>query len=491
MATDETLRILTELGQQVSGLMQRVEKLETENAELKAENAELKAENKELRELLHQQGQAKASKAPTFSKDYSVEQNRGKPKSKRGKKATGRRPHRIKLELVDAHVTIYEPGVSKRACVERGVQYGWRIVGGEARYICYHLYGLPKSLNVPTVAGLRTRQSEYGIEIILTVAFLHYWTGISLDHVCSVVQFFTGLALSKSQANALLNQLSNDWDEQYDTIAALLSRQLVIYIDETGWKVGSDSCYTWAFSTAMHVLFRCGVGRGKAEAEAILGQSFEGTGVTDDYGAYRALFLEHQLCWAHLLRKAIKLMLQHPDEAAYKRFLDELYAIYQQAIRWQKDGRLTVGRAEKVILLQDRICELCELSDKEIDSDTMSAHEQTFIRLQKELVRGLDALFVFVAHPEVEPTNNRSERNVRHEAMVRKGGRTSKSQSGAKRRGVIMTVLATLNTRFEVFTLNQLIDEVRQWTQDGLSRFQQELAALGKGLPPPIAAQMA
>ena len=283
---------------------------------------------------------------------------------------------------------------------------------------------------------------------------------------------------------------------------------MVIYIDETGWKVGSDSCYTWAFSTAMHVLFRCGVGRGKAEAEAILGESFEGIGVTDDYGAYQALFLEHQLCWAHLLswcafpsavrrrgvaplRKAIKLMLQHPDEAAYKLFLDELYAIYQQAIRWQKDQRLTVGRAEKIIALQDRICELCDLSDKEIDSATMSAHEQAFIRLHKELIRGLDALFVFVAHPEVESTNNRSERNVRHEAMVRKGGRTSKSQSGSKRRGVIMTVLATLNTRFEAFTLNELIDEIGQWAQDGLSRFQQELAALEKALPPPISSLLA
>ncbi|MGD1865795.1 MAG: transposase [Phormidesmis sp.] len=491
MATDETLRILAELGQQVSGLMKRVEELETENAELKAENAELKAENKELRELLDQQGKAKASKAPTFSENYSVEQNQGRRKSKRGKQSTGRRPHRIKLELVDEHVTIYELGVSEAACVERGVQYGWRLVGGAAKYICYHLYALPKSQNVPKVPGLRKRQGEYGVEIILTVAFLHYWTRISLDHVCSVMQFFTGLALSKSQANALLNQLSDDWDEQYDTIAELLSRQLVIYIDETGWKVGSHSCYTWAFSTAMHVLFRCGVGRGKAEAEAILGKHFQGVGVTDDYGAYRALFLDHQLCWAHLLRKAIKLMLQHPDEAAYKLFLDELYDIYQQAIRWQKDQRLTIGRAEKVVLLQDRICELCNLSDKEIDCETMSTHEQTFIRLQKELIRGLDALFVFVTHPEVEPTNNRSERNVRHEAMVRKSGRTSKSQSGAKRRGIIMTVLATLNTRFEAFTLSELIDEIGQWTQAGLSRFQKELAALEKVLPPPTSSQSA
>ncbi len=393
--------------------------------------------------------------------------------------------------MVDKHINIYEPDVLPTECVERRIQYGWRLVEGQTQYICYHLRTLPKSLNVPEVPGLRTRQSEYGIEIILTVAFLHYWTGISLDNVCSVVQFFTGLVLSKAQANALLNQLSSDWDEQYDTIAELLSREMVVYIDETGWRINSDSCYTWAFSSAMHMLFRCGVGRGKAEATAVLGEHFEGIGVTDDYGAYRAMFLDHQLCWAHLLRKAIKLRLQQSSEATYKLFLDELYAIYQQAIRWQKDQRLTVGRAEKIIVLQDRICELCDCSNKEVDGEIMSPHEQTFIRLQKELIRGLDALFVFVAHPEVEPTNNRSERNVRREAMVRKGGRTSKSKAGAQRRGIIMSVLATLNTRFEAFTLDQLIEEINQWAQDGLSRFQQELAALGKALPPPFAAQSA
>jgi hypothetical protein len=34
-------------------------------------------------------------------------------------------------------------------------------------------------------------------------------------------------------------------------------------------------------------------------------------------------------------------------------------------------------------------------------------------------------------------TNNRSERNLRREAEVRKGGRTSKTQSGAQRRSII------------------------------------------------------
>ena len=31
----------------------------------------------------------------------------------------------------------------------------------------------------------------------------------------------------------------------------------------------------------------------------------------------------------------------------------------------------------------------------------MPTHQQTFIRLQNELVNGVEALFVFVAHPHV------------------------------------------------------------------------------------------
>lgn len=301
-----------------------------------------------------------------------------------------------------------------------------------------------------------------------------------------VMAFFTGLDLSKSQANSLLNQLSIDWEQEYDTIAELLAQQLVIYVDETGWLVGRKACYTWVFSTAMHVLFRCGVGRAKAEAQAALGEQFDGIGVSDDYAAYQSLFTEHQLCWAHLLRKAIKLMLQQPTVSHYRQFFDDLYELYQQAVRWQKDQRLSVGRSQKVEILQARLCKLCTQADAAIDAETMPTHEQPFLRLQQELIRGIDALFVFVAHPQVEPTNNRSERNLRREAEVRKGGRTSKTPSGAQRRSIIMTVLATLNTRFEKFTLEHLLDELARWTQIGLSRFQSELANLTHANPPPI-----
>lgn len=263
----------------------------------------------------------------------------------------------------------------------------------------------------------------------------------------------------------------------------------MIYVDETGWQVGKQACYSWVFSTAMPVLFRCGMGRGKAEVQAVLAEQFGGIGVSDDYAAYKSLFNQHQLCWAHLLRKAIKLLLQHPTEPTYRQFFDDLYDLYQQAVRWQKDKRLTVGRAQKVNSLQERLRQLCARADETIDAETMPLQKQTFIRLQRELINGIDARFVFVVHPQVEPTNNRSEHNLRREAEVRKGGRTSKTQSGAERRSIIMTVLATLNTRFERFTLDHLLEELARWVQLGCSRFQAELAALAKAHPPPFPQQ--
>lgn len=465
--------------QQIAELLER-------NQEMVQRNQEMAEEIRRLKELLTAKGKAKGAKKPKFKLNYSIAGTQRR--SNRGKQATGRYPSTEKSAQVSVNTAIYPNGVAPQACEVDRHQYVWRIIEGKARYVDYAIYAEPGSPVVPEVPGVRNRRSEYGVEIILMVAFLHYWIGISLDHVCEVLQFFTGLNLTKSQANALLNQLSDDWSEHYDTIAELLAVQMVIYIDETGWKVGAQSCYTWVFSSLMYVLFRCGVGRGKAEAQAILGERFGGIGVSDDYAAYKSLFKQHQLCWAHLLRKAIKLRLEHPDEVEYQAFLEKLCDLYQQAVRWQKDGRLSVGRPQKVEQLQADILALCTRAGESIDEESMPRHTATFVRLQNELVNGLNALFVFVAHPEVEPTNNRSERNVRHEAEIRKGGRTSKTEAGANRRSIVMTVLATLNTRFEKFTLTHLLEEVHRWIEQGCSIFQLELAEITQANPPPVAA---
>ena len=479
--TDKTSMVLgTILIDYYKKKSQQSDKTVTRQAEKIARQKErigqLEAENEQLRELLEGKAESKAAKKPKFTENYSLDKHQRKKRPRQ--KSTGRRSGAAKRDMIKENYEIYWENANPDDCVLHREQFAWRIMDGKAIYIGYTIYDVPNSKKLPLPSGLRNSRSEYGIEIILILAFLHYFIGVSIDKARAIMQFFLGLDLSKSQADSLLSQLAADWDEQYDTITELIALSLIVYIDETGWKVGKRSCYTWVFSTALHVLFSCGVGRSKTEAEKVLGPLFAGIGVTDDYSAYKKLFTQHQLCWAHLLRKAIKLALQHPDEKQYATFLDELFSIYQEAVRYQKDGRLSIGRAQKVLDLQEKIRSLCTRHGETIDENAIPDHEATFIRLQNELVDNVDCLFVFVEHPQVEPTNNRSERNVRCEAEIRKGGRTSKSDAGAKRRSIIMTVLMSLRTRFTKFTLDTLLREVEQWIEQGCSIFEKELAEL-------------
>ena len=468
---------------------------------------QLEDEVKRLLALLEGKADAKAAKKPVFKENYSLDRNKNKQKKPK-RKSTGRRPTQNKRDLATQAIDIYADGVAREQCIRRRSQLAWRMFDGKAVYVCYHIYDLPDSTSVPVPAGLRNSRSEFGIEIILILAFLHYWIGVSLDNARQIMNFFTGLNLSKGQADSLLSQLADDWNEQYDTIAQLIALQMIVYIDETGWKVGDKSCYTWVFSTSLHVLYRCGVSRKKTEATDILGESFGGIGVTDDYAAYQDLFSRHQLCWAHLIRKAIKLALQNPSEPQYAEFLDGLCSIYDDAKQLRDDALAAAEDASPVATdsreivkqLQDRMTSLCTRREERIITAKAAAkaepaieptaeHVATFILLQRELADNVDCLFVFVEYPEVEPTNNRSERNVRREAEIRKGARTSKTARGAKRRGTIVTVLASLQTRISNFTLSNVLAEIDRWLEAGSSLFEQELQSLQLAIPPPAPAR--
>jgi hypothetical protein len=228
---------------------------------------QLEEEIARLKELLEKKAAAKTAKTPNFSLDRN--KKRKPNKNTKPSKKRGRKQQKSKLDRVTEEYKVYPDDGDPKECVLRRSQFAWRIIDGKAIYVAYHIHDRPDSKQLPLPAGLRNSRSEFGIEIILILAFLHYWIGVSLDHAGQIMNFFTGLPLPKSQAESLLKQLAKDWNEQYDTIAELIALQMIVYIDETGWKVGDKSCYTWVFSTAMHVLYRCGVSRKKEEATGV------------------------------------------------------------------------------------------------------------------------------------------------------------------------------------------------------------------------------
>ncbi len=245
------------------------------------------------------------------------------------------------------------------------------------------------------------------------------------------------------------------------------------------WSIHS----VWAFlSEKVRVLF-FGVHKDADTLQAILDPAtFGGIVISDDAAVY-ANFTQSQKCWAHLLRKAIKLTLLEPDNAEFRRFTDRLLEIYRAACRVQRDKRLNAtGRARKVTELDDEILELCggtwaaELPKGEGPQDEyrLLCNELMRLMLDQQLFTFVTTAPVTTPLGDLQPiagTNNEAERTLRGAATARKTGRTNKTLVGARRQTIIVSVLESLRNHLSSFTLTTVTNEIKGWCQTGQSCF--------------------
>ena len=121
------------------------------------------------------------------------------------------------------------------------------------------------------------------------LAFLVYVIGVSLDKACAVLSFFCQLPLAKSQADALLRQLAHHWETEFDTLCAFIARAAVVYMDETGWKIGNEVVRLWTFTSAGQrgVPVRLSQGCGHpGRAHLLPPEVFHSIGIGDDAAVY-------------------------------------------------------------------------------------------------------------------------------------------------------------------------------------------------------------
>jgi hypothetical protein len=190
------------------------------------------------------------------------------------------------------------------------------------------------------------------------------------------------------------------------------------------------------------------------------------------------------------LRKAIELTLQAPGHEAYRRFADELLSIYHEAKRMQRDRRLGDGgreRKEKE-LLRRRFALGSPVRRDQAESTGLD-HEWWL--LAEELVRLAlkDELFTFLhsepaeqpngVKPALDGTNNEAERKLRREAQARVTGRTSKTETGARRTTILSSVLESLRLYLAKYTLSSVLAEIGRWQETGRSCFRDLLDKLG------------
>jgi len=469
-------------------LLDAVDKLHRTVKRLQAEVDRLTQRLAQYEPGVLQEARSSASQTPSSSR-YSLEAEEKRRRNqqrrrRRKKKSPGRRANRVKF--AEAHHTedVYPPGTPHDQCRLVRQRAVWRLVDGRAVLVGYRVFRGPGGPE-PRIAGVTSR-CEYGLEILVVLAFLVYAIGISLDKACAVLQFFCGLPLKKSQADALLRQLARHWEPEFEALCDLVARAAVVYMDETGWKMGQEGCSLWVFASALERVFLFGCHKDAKTLDAMLPEEiFEGVGVSDDAAVYRRRFSWAQKCWAHLLRKAIRLALLYPRKKSYQRFLDHLLALYYDAKRAAADGRLgTKGRERRVAEFEGRLCALCRPYWRDPTPD-MPPHERDFANLVNELIQRLfdEELFTFVLNPEVEATNNLAERLQRGPAKDRDAGRTSKTAAGARRRSVITSVLESLRVNLSPFTLRSVVDEATRWMKDGISLFKQQLQAITPPVP--------
>jgi transposase len=481
----ETLR--QEVREGRVGVERLVDLIAAQQRLLQAAQQQLEAAKQRIDELEKKHG---VPPTPKLDQPFSMraeeqrQRARGKkPKAKR-KGRRGRFKTIDKVALAERSEPVFPEGVPRQQCRLSHTRPVWRLEHGQAVLIAYQIYRGPNSQygRIPGVLG----RSEFGLEIVTEIAHLVYIMGMSLDKACALLHFFQNLKLKKSQANVLLYRLARHWERQFEVLCTLLANSMVVHADETSWSLNS----LWAFVSEQARVLLFGVHKDADTLKEILDpETFAGIVISDDAAVYEN-FSAAQKCWAHLVRKAIKLTLQDPKNADYRNLADRLLEIYRAACRIQRDQRFSeAGRAEKVTALEDEIFALCG-SVKFAEPSELDELDHDHRLLLAEVFRLMMAkqLFTFVtAKPVQQPngsttpvagTNNEAERTLRNPAQARATGRTNKTSNGARRQSILTSVLESLRVYLPTYTLGSVVEELKRWAATGCSCFERLLKKL-------------
>ncbi len=219
---------------------------------------------------------------------------------------------------------------------------------------------------------------------------------------------------------------------------AYVQSQPAAYADETGWREGSQRAWLWTAVTEWVTVFVVRRSRSGKVAQELLGEGFWGWLVTDRWSAYSWYpTWRRQLCWAHLLRN-IEAMITRGGRSA--EVGEALRVEARKMFHWWhrvRDSTLTHASFRTYMQPVRREVErLLEVGQ----SCGVPKTEGTC----REIFKLRQALWTFVRHEGLEPTNNAAERAIRPGVLWRKGSFGTQSAEGSRFVEAMMTVVATL-----------------------------------------------
>jgi transposase len=219
---------------------------------------------------------------------------------------------------------------------------------------------------------------------------------------------------------------------------AHVQTQPAAYADEPGWREGRQRAWLWTAVTEWVTVFVVRRSRRGQVAQELLGEDFWGWLVTDRWSGYSWYpTWRRQLCWAHLLRD-IEAMIARGGRSA--EIGEALQDHARRMFHWWhrvRDGTLT--HASFRTYMQPIRREVERLLEAGQTCGTAKTEGTC-----REILRLRQALWTFVRHEGVEPTNNAAERAIRPGVLWRTGSCGTQSAGGSRFVEAMMTVVATL-----------------------------------------------
>lgn len=279
----------------------------------------------------------------------------------------------------------------------------------------------------------------FGPSVDAAVAVLLTVYRMSRRMVPEFLRDFFGLPMATGSVVKCQRAASEAIAKPVDAAHKHAKAEAIKYCDETGWREARGKAFLWTVVTATVTVFVIQARRTAAAAHKALGP-VRGIIGTDRHGAYNAWpDVMRQFCWSHLARAFVTIS-ERPDIPSRHIGAELLEAKDQVFVWWHRvrDGTLSHATFRRYMKpLQDRVRTLLTTGAQ------WCAHSKTGRTCQK-LLDHFDAMWTFVYRAGVEPTNNDSERALRHAVILRKLCFGSHSEAGSRFTARMLTCHATL-----------------------------------------------
>jgi transposase len=391
----------------------------------------------------HQTPSTPSGMKPPYTKPPSKGRKK-KPGRKKGHSGTRRKtPDHVDWEMDHQADCCPECGGPLNRCNETRKRYTEDIpdIEPEVTEHTIHRDWCPKCKKKvePTVSEAMPG-STLGNRVLVLSAWLHYALGNTLSQIVEVFNFHLQIKVSEGGLVQMWYRLQAILFTWYGQIQQEALNSAVLFADETSWRVIGKTHWLWCFATQDATYYLIDRSRGSPALMKFFIQEFDGTLVSDFWGAYNAVVCAfRQKCLAHLFRE-----LEHTEKYKspgkdWPEFAKKLRRLLGDAIRlWRRQEELS---AETYASRRDRIHRrLAEL----IDTPWKDANAK---RLIKRFRRHQDELFTFLDQEGVPFDNNHAERTIRPAVIIRKNSHGNRSQQGADCQAVLMSVFRTLKQR--------------------------------------------